>query len=147
MLSALRSHVICPKSAFLATKLRTHIHRPEIYLPVGQLRPISVCVTSQLPQELVKARRLKSAGLATSAVFLLTALAVAKAEEVPLPAVPSWLVWGAVFTGVGGIVLLWEASNQGLQFELHNGRLYFQWGSPMEGARLEAGSIQVHRCN
>lgn len=97
----------------------------------------------QLPAELINARRLKFAGLAFSLVCLGTALTVAIAEGVPLPVVPTWLLWGVTVVGAGSTALLWAAAQQEVQVELHNGRLYIQWGSPSEGAPLAAGSIQV----
>lgn len=110
-----------------------------------QLRVIVAASSSeqQLPDQLIKARKLKSAGLATSAVLVGAALSVATAQDIPLPAVPSWLIWGLAAIGFGSAALLVVAAQEGLQFELHNGRLYIQWGSPNEGALVAPGSIEV----
>ena len=112
-----------------------HTHKAE-FIP-------KLTSKKQLPAELINARRLKFAGLAFSLASLGTALTVGIAEGVPLPVVPTWLLWGVTVVGAGSTALLWAATQQEVQVELHSGRLYIQWGSPSEGAPLAAESIQV----
>lgn len=149
MLLASQAYAVRLKAACIAApSLSTHAHtRCSRTRSASHGSPIALTVTcskqSQLPQELIKARQLKSTGLATSAVFIGTALTVATTQGVSLPSVPSWLIWGllAVSTGVAGVLVV--AAQEGLQYELHNGRLYIQWGSPSEGVPVAPEAIQV----
>ena len=42
-----------------------------------------------------------------------------------------------------GVALRQAGLNVGLNVELHSGRLYIQWGSPISGSALEPGSVEV----
>ena len=97
----------------------------------------------QLPPELIKARQLKSAGLATSGLCLAAGLAVALNQGISLPEAPSLLLWAAAGLGAGSTALFWGAAQDDVQLEFHKGRLYIQWGSPNEGPPLSPGSVQV----
>lgn len=102
--------------------------------------------TPSLPAKIVNARRLRRAGLSISGLLVLGSLGLAVREEIPLISAPSWLPYVLVTTPAAALTilaLLKATMGDTLNVELHEGRLYIQYGVPMSGPPLPPSSIQV----
>lgn len=99
---------------------------------------------TQLPAELVRARQLKTIGTQASAAVLGLGLTAASLQGLETPSLPQWSFTGlACFVSVGAVALGLAVTKDKAQLELHEGRLYIQWGAPSTGPPLAEGAIQV----
>ena len=100
--------------------------------------------SQQLPAELVRARQFKALGTQASAAVLGLGLTAAWFQGFEMPSLAQWSVTGlACFICLGAVVLGLAATKDKAQIELHEGRLYIQWGAPSTGPPLAQGAIQV----
>ena len=71
-------------------------------------------------------------------------LSTAWVQGIELPQVGQWLIAVPLVGGaVASLPLLVAATQDKAQVEVHNGRLYIQWGAPSKGSPLAKGSIEV----
>lgn len=111
----------------------------DFYIEVRQKTPT-------LPAKLVNARHLRRAGLSISGLFVLGSLGLAVREEIPLISAPDWLPYVLITTpaaAVTAFALFKAIMGDALQVELHDGRVYIQYGVPVSGPPLPTASIQV----
>ena len=100
--------------------------------------------SQQLPAELVQARQIKALGTQASAAILGIGLTVAWVQGFQMPNLAQWSVTGlACCVCLGAVVLGLAATTNKAQIELHEGRLYIQWGAPSTGPPLAEGAIEV----
>ena len=98
----------------------------------------------QLPAELLRARQQRTLGTQASAAILGLGLTVAWFQGLEVPSLPQSSVTGLFCTVCVGAVILGLAVNKDkAQVELHEGRLYIQWGAPSSGPQLAEGAIEV----
>lgn len=98
----------------------------------------------QLPAELVRARQIKTVGTQASAAVFGLGLTAAWFQGFDLPRPAQWSVTGlACFVCVGTVALGLAATSDKAQIELHEGRLYVQWGAPSTGPALAEGAVEV----
>lgn len=100
--------------------------------------------SQQLPAELVRARQVKALGTQASAAVLGLGLTAAWFQGFEMPSLARWSVYGlACFICLGAVVLGLAATKDKAQIELHEGRLYIQWGAPSTGPPIAEGAIRV----
>ena len=100
--------------------------------------------SQQLPAELVRARQVKALGTQVSAAVLGLGLTAAWFQGVGMPSLAQWSVTGlACLICLGAVVLGLAATKDKAQIEVHEGRLYIQWGAPSTGPPLAEGAIEV----
>lgn len=98
----------------------------------------------QLPAELVRARQLRTVGTQASAAVLGLGLIAALSQGLETPSLPQWSFTGlACLVAVGAVVLGLAVTKDKAQLELHEGRLYIQWGAPSRGPPLAERAIEV----
>ena len=100
--------------------------------------------SQQLPAELVRARQAKALGTQASAAVLGLGLTAAWYEGFKMPRLAPWSAIGlACLACLGALILGLAATKDKAQIELHQGRLYIQWGAPSTGPPLAEGAIEV----
>ena len=61
-----------------------------------------------------------------------------------MPSLAQWSVTGlACFVCLGAVVLGLAATTDKAQIEVHEGRLYIQWGAPSSGPPVAKGAVEV----
>lgn len=104
---------------------------------------------SEVPQQLVRARKVKQAGVTASLTILGSSLVLLRYSDIQIPKLPpsAWpaalLALGLTFTS-GLIITARELLQDRLVIELHNGRLYIQSGlTPRNGLSVPRDAIVV----
>lgn len=103
---------------------------------------------SELPPQLIRARKIKQLGLASSTALLGTGLAFLVANaQLPVISERLWQSlspWAAASILSTVALAACKAKKDGLEIEVHNGRLYLQWNlPPKDGPQVEEGAIVV----
>ena len=104
---------------------------------------------TELPKKLLRARKVRQLGLASSTAVLGTGIAFLVTSNVRLPSVPNGLGHSLGTLAAASIVLAialaaYKAQKEGFEVELHDGTLYLQWNLPPEdGPHVEEGAVLV----
>ncbi len=101
-----------------------------------------------LPAKLTNARRTRALGLGLSGAFFVGGLGLALTQDLqlPTPQLPEWFPWflaASPFAAAATLAAAKASMGDAMQLEMHNGRLYVQWGAPSEGPPLAPASIEV----
>lgn len=126
-----------------STQRAPRLERPYVTAQNSTRKPGSTEIR-QLPAELVRARQIKTVGTQASAAVFGLGLTAAWFQGFDLPRPAQWSVTGlACFVCVGTVALGLAATSDKAQIELHEGRLYVQWGAPSTGPALAEGAVEV----
>ena len=110
---------------------------------------LNCAVRSELPQQLIQARKTKQAGLTASVAVLALSLLVLKSSNVSLPQLPeialSYAALAlAIIVMLGTAITAREISRDCLIIELHKGRIYIQGSlTPRNGESISNAAIEV----
>lgn len=97
-----------------------------------------------LPASLVRARQVKAVGTKASAAVLGLGLCAACFQGIDMPSPAQWSITGlASVICVGAVLLGLAVTRDQAQVELHQGRVYIQWGAPSTGPPLSEGAVEV----
>ena len=100
--------------------------------------------TKHLPAPLVQARQLKAVGTKASAAVLGLGLCAAWLQGIEMPSPAQWSITGlASVVCLGAVLLGLAVTRDQAQVEIHQGRLYIQWGAPSTGPPLAEGAVKV----
>lgn len=92
----------------------------------------------------MRARQVKAVGTKASAAVLGLGLCAAWFQGIDMPSPAQWSITGlASVICVGAVLLGLAITRDQAQVELHQGRVYIQWGAPSTGPPLSEGAVEV----